>query len=182
MQSISEILREFLENENKEVITIVAHVEQDLIEDVPSGKMTSTFSPQVMKDWNNFVNKVKKFIASKGKIIKHSKSPAKYGLAEYIDFYITDKNGVRKNGIIDLRISDHNPDGVSISTRNKEKNKIDTDNVDLDITISKGSHTKYHTYEDAFAFIQSYIDKNSNSSDSRVSDPKTHTIRSKSKK
>lgn len=182
MQNISEILKEFLENENKEIITINAYVEQDLYEEVPSGKMTSKFSPQVIKDWNKFVNKVKKFISSKGKIVKHTKSNAKYGLSEYIDFYIIDKNGIRKDGLIDLRISEHNPTSRGTNARQVNKNSIDTDNVDLDITISKGTHTKYNTYDEAFAFIQSYIDTNFNSKDVHVSDPSKHTIRSKSKK
>lgn len=180
-QSISEILKEYLENEDKEVITITAYIEQDLNEEVPSGKKDEIYSAEVLKDWDKFVKSVKKIILAKGVIVKHTKSPSQDGISEYINFYIVGKNGFRKNGLINLRLSEHSANSHSKSVRRTKKNEIDTDNVNLDITVSKGSDTKFDTYEDALAYLQSYIDRNYGSKYTHVSDPSKHVIASKNK-
>lgn len=130
---------------------------------MPSGNRQEVYSAEVLRNWDKFVNSIKKIILAKGVIVKHTKGNSLDGISEYIDFYIVGKDSFRKDGLISLRLSEHNANPHSKSVRWFKKNTIDTDNVNLDITVSKGPDTKFNTYGDALAYLQSYIDRNYNS-------------------
>lgn len=101
-------------------ISVNVFVSNDFEEGVVSGDKNTEYDEQTLEDWYDFAATIegiieRQFIVENISISKNPKS-----LSEYIDFYRQDENGDRKDGLVDLRLSDH---GLTTNGRQVRKRR-----------------------------------------------------------
>lgn len=157
LEKAFKILYEMADEEDRpEIIKINVFVKlDDLYESLPS-KYDIEFDDNTLDEWYSFVGTVEGIIENFCDVVNISMSNSPNSLSEYIDFYSYDKNGNKKNYLIDLRLSTHPATNASKNVQKRHANKIDA-NYELEyVTVNKET---YHSYHEAIDKIRKILAK-----------------------
>lgn len=153
-----ELLNEMVEESNKpEIIRIDVIVESSnkLNEEETSNK----YDEQTLEDWYDFASTIEGIVDNLCDVVNISLSKNPDSLSEYIDFYLLDKDGNRKNYLIDLRLSDHGSTTNARRNRVRKVKKID-DNYELMSIIVKDK--SFDSYHKAIEYLRKILEEKSN--------------------
>lgn len=144
------------EEDKHEIINIDVCVEcADIDEDLPSGNINDKYDEQTLEEWYDFAANVEGIIDSLGEVVNVSLSKQPDSLSEYIDFYSFDKNGNKKNYLIDLRLSDHAATSNSRRTRKHHVSKLNPTYEMFSIIVNNNS--KFKSYSEAINYLRQYL-------------------------
>ena len=136
------------EAEKPEIISIKVFVEPvELNENVPDSSVR-VYDEQTIEEWYDFAETVEGIIDNFCDVVNISLSKNDTSLSEYIDFYVYDSEGNRKNYLIDLRLSTHGASGDARQKRKRQVKKIDT-NYELQSIIV--NNKTFNSYNDAIS-------------------------------
>ena len=139
------VLNELMDEADKpEIIKIEVIVQPvDITEGLPdpsSGK----YDEQTLEDWYDFASTVEGIVDNFCDVVNISLSKNPDSLSEYIDFYVYDEEGNRKNYLIDLRLSDHGGTENARQVRKKHAKKIDNTFILRSIIVNNNTVKSYN--------------------------------------
>ena len=129
---------------------------EDIQEELPSGNQNEIYDEQTLEEWYNFASTVEGIIDNFCDVINVSLSKHADSLSEYIDFYSYDKDGNRKNYLIDLRLSDHRSTYNSRSNRIRKVKRLNTNYELIGVVVNNKT---FKTYSDAIKYIRKILTK-----------------------
>jgi hypothetical protein len=137
-------------------IDIEVLVSNYLDEKIVSGNAEDKYDDQTLEEWYDFASNIegiidRKFIVKNINLSKNIES-----LSEYIDFYCKDKDGNKKDGLVNLRLSDHKSTSNARRIRKNKASKIDP-NYKL-VSIIVNEH-RFDSYDSALEYIKNLLDK-----------------------
>ena len=132
------------ESEKPEIIKISAIVNlDDLFEALPDVNSKS-FDDQTLDEWYSFVATIEGIIDNLCDRVNISTSNNPDSLSEYIDFYVYDKKGNKKNYLIDLRLSSHKSTEAGRRLRKKRAVLINPKYELEAVTVNNKTFNSYH--------------------------------------
>ena len=142
-------------NEYDSIITINTYIPINKIkEELPSGNIEDKYDEQTLEDWYDFVGTIEGIIDNICKVVNISLSRNENSLSEYIDFYVYDKDGNKKNYLIDLRLSDHPSTQGARQTRRRKVKQIDINYILKSAIVNKNT---FNSYNEAIFYIRKLI-------------------------
>lgn len=142
------------EAEKPEIISIEVFVEPvELAENIPSSSI-QVYDEQTIEEWYDFASTVEGIIDNFCDLVNISLSKNDTSLSEYIDFYVYDSEGNKKNYLIDLRLSTHGATQGARETRKRHVKKIDT-NYELHSIIVNDK--TFNSYNDAISYVRKLL-------------------------
>ena len=142
-------------NEYDNIITINVYIPINKIkEDLPSGNIEDKYDEQILEDWYDFAGTIEGIINNTCKVVNISLSRNENSLSEYIDFYAYDKDGNKKNYLIDLRLSDHPSTQGARQNRRRKVKQIDVNYILKSVIVNKNT---FNSYDEAIFYIRNLI-------------------------
>lgn len=153
---MNELAQEF---DKPEVIKVNVLVTADSIqENLPSGVKGKKYDDQTIDDWFDFLGTIEGFVDNYCDVVNTSMSKQPDSLSEYIDFYVYDQNGQKKNYLINLRLSDHSSTNAARRTRKRNASKLNTRYKLFSVTVNNRT---FKSYSEAENYIRELIFKES---------------------
>ena len=152
-EKLNTIDEEELSRIHVEVIVEKNYLNEDKL---PSGDKSVKYDEQTLEDWYDFASTVEGIVDNLSDIVNISLSKNPDSLSEYIDFYIYDAEGNRKNYLIDLRLSDHGQTNNARSNRKRKVAKIDSNYILKSIIVNDKI---YHSYSQAIQAVRELLAK-----------------------
>lgn len=121
-------------------------------EKLPDG--SKVYDEQTLEDWYDFASSVENIVDNLTDTVNISLSKTRGSLSEYIDFYVYDLNGNKKNYLIDLRLSDHKQTTNGRTNRKNKASKIDSNFILKSIIVND---RQYNSYSDAIFAVKKLI-------------------------
>ena len=145
------------ESDRHTIIPIYVYLDnKELYEELPSGNLQDKYSEQTLEEWYDFASTVEGIIESLCEVVNISLSKNLDSLSEYIDFYVLDAQGNRKNYLIDLRLSDHKSNQNVRRTRLRNVTKIDPNHVLTSIIVNNRT---FKNYSEAIFYLRTFLAK-----------------------
>ena len=143
--------------EDKLNIKVEVLVEPNFVDEkMVSGNIEDKYDDQTLEDWYDFASNVEGMVDRKFIVVNINMSKREDSLSEYIDFYKKDENGDKKEGVIDLRLSDHKSTQSARQNRKRKVSKIDKD-YKLVSVIVNDKH--FDSYDEALKHIEELLNK-----------------------
>ena len=158
-------LKEFEEVKNeslKEDIGDKAHIKVEVIvsnelgEKVVSGKVEDKYDEQTLEDWYDFASNVEGIVDRKFIVTNISLSENPESLSEYIDFYRKDEGGNKKEGLVDLRLSDHASTTNARQVRKNKASRLDPNYRLISVIVNE---RRFDSYEKALQYIETLLEQ-----------------------
>lgn len=147
------------ESEKPEVIKVTVLVTADSIqENLPSGIKGEKYDDQIIDGWFDFLGTIEGFVDNYCDVVNISMSKQTDSMFEYIDFYVYNQNGKKKNYLIDLRLSDHSSTNSARRTRKRNVSKLNTRYKLFSVTVNNRT---FKSYSEAENYIRELIFKES---------------------
>ena len=140
--------------DDKIKIKIEVIVSNDLDEKIVSGNPEDKYDEQTLEDWYDFASNVEGLIDQKFFVNNISLSKQPESLSEYIDFYRKDEDGNRKEGIVDLRLSDH---GATTNARRNRINKIKKIDPNYKLVSVIVNERQFDSYDEALEYVKKLL-------------------------
>lgn len=145
-----------VEDDDKLRINIEVIVANDVDEDIVSGNVEDKYDDQTLEEWYDFASNIegivdRKFIVKNINLSKNIES-----LSEYIDFYCKDADGNKKEGMIDLRLSDHRSTSNARRLRKKKANNLDPNNKLISVIVNE---RQFDSYDSALKYVETLLDR-----------------------
>ena len=160
IQEALKLLNEMASEEEKaKVINVDIIVDTNIDEGLPSGNKDEKYDEQTLEDWYDFASTIEGIIENFSDTVDISLSKNPESLSEYISFYLYDKDGNKKNYLVNLRLSDHPKTSKGRETRKRKVSKIDP-NYKLKSVIV--NNKQFDSYDDAIKLIRKILANESN--------------------
>lgn len=149
-----------LDSKEPEVIkiTVIVNKDDSIEERLPSGNKDEVYDDQTLEDWYDFANTIECTIDNFCDIVNMSISKNPNSLSEYIDFYVYDENGNKKDYLVDLRLSDHKATTNARELRKKNAHKLDSNPGFVTVLVND---KQFDSYDQAINYIRSTLARKS---------------------
>lgn len=137
-------------------IKIEVIVSNEVEESIVSGNPEDKYDDQTLEEWYDFASNIEGIVERQFIVKNISLSKQPESLSEYMDFYRKDKDGNQKDGLIDLRLSDHKSTANARQLRKKKASKIDKNYRLMSVIVNK---KQFDSYEEALHYIEELLNK-----------------------
>ena len=144
------------QDKDKSRIIVKVFVSNEINEKIVSGKPEDKYDEQTLEEWYDFASNVEGIIERQFIVKNISLSKQPESLSEYIDFYRKDEDGNQKEGLVDLRLSDHKSTTNSRQNRKNKVKKLDPNYRLVSVIVNE---RQFNSYEEALKYIEELLGK-----------------------